>query len=98
MSYLSTFSYADGLFPPDNGSSGLGFATIQHLVRHGAKIYMAARSEAKAKDAIAKLDFGTGKKGTVEWLELDLSDPKKAKESAERFMKLENRLDILGGL
>ncbi|TCD60879.1 hypothetical protein EIP91_009370 [Steccherinum ochraceum] len=77
------------------GNSGLGFATIQHLVRHGAKIYMGARSEAKAKEAIARLDFGLGKKGSVEWLELDLGDPRKAKAAAERFLQKEKRLDIL---
>ncbi|TCD60880.1 hypothetical protein EIP91_009371 [Steccherinum ochraceum] len=77
------------------GNSGLGFATIQHLLRHGAKIYMGARSEEKAKEAIARLDFGPEKKGTVEWLELDLSDPRKAKEAAERFLQKEKRLDIL---
>ncbi|THH27682.1 hypothetical protein EUX98_g6503 [Antrodiella citrinella] len=74
------------------GNAGLGFATIQHLVTHGAKIYMAARSEERAKAAIAKLTLG---KGSVEWLELDLSDPREAKNAAERFLEKETRLDIL---
>lgn len=33
--------------------------------------------------------------GSVEWLKLDLSDPRIAKESAEEFLKRESRLDIL---
>ncbi|THH19384.1 hypothetical protein EUX98_g8785 [Antrodiella citrinella] len=53
------------------GSSGLGFATIQHLVTHGSV------------------------KGSVEWLVLDLSDPREAKNAAERFLEREGRLDIL---
>lgn len=34
--------------------------------------------------------------GTVHWLKLDLSDPRSAKNAAEEFMKIEDRLDILG--
>ena len=61
---------------------------------------MAARNEQRAKEAIARLDFNESelsKKASVEWLELDLSDPKKVKEAAEKFLEKETRLDILGG-
>lgn len=50
-------------------SSGIGYATIQHLARRGAKVYMAARNESKARDAIAKLKeegLGPGN-GEVLW-------------------------------
>ncbi|KAH8097034.1 NAD-P-binding protein [Cristinia sonorae] len=76
------------------GNAGLGFATVQHLVRHGAKIYMASRSKEKVEAAIAKLDLREGA-GSVEWLELDLGDPRKAKASAEKFLEKEARLEIL---
>lgn len=59
---------------------------------------MAARSEQRAKAAIEKLKGeveGGGKGGEVIWLELDLSDPRKAKKSAEEFMNREGRLDVL---
>ncbi len=36
--------------------------------------------------------------GEVIWLNLDLSDPRDAKKSAEEFLEREARLDILGGL
>ncbi|KAK7464886.1 hypothetical protein VKT23_006095 [Stygiomarasmius scandens] len=78
-------------------SSGIGFATLQHLVRLGAKVYMTARSEARAKSAIERLEK-EGKEpgnGEVLWHELDLVDPRKAKASAEKFMEKEERLDIL---
>ncbi|KAI0790325.1 NAD-P-binding protein [Abortiporus biennis] len=79
------------------GNTGIGYATIQHLARHGAKVYMAARSEEKAKAAIEKLNKeGLGpRNGEVIWLELDLSDPRKVKKSAEAFLEKEKRLDCL---
>ncbi|KAI0746946.1 NAD-P-binding protein [Daedaleopsis nitida] len=79
------------------GNSGIGFATVQHLARHGAKVYIAARSEPKAKAAVERLraeGLQPGN-GAVDWFELDLSDPRKAKKSAETFLEMEKRLDIL---
>ncbi|KAI0640561.1 NAD-P-binding protein [Trametes meyenii] len=79
------------------GNAGVGFATVQHLARHGAKVYMAARSEEKARAAIGRLHsegLAPGK-GEVIWLNLDLSDPRDVKKAAEAFMKLEDRLDVL---
>ncbi|TFK52451.1 NAD(P)-binding protein [Heliocybe sulcata] len=79
------------------GNTGIGFATIQHLVRRGAKVYMGARNESKATGAIARLKaegMGPGF-GEVHWLNLDLSDPRKAKKAAEDFAASESRLDVL---
>ncbi|KAK0218393.1 NAD-P-binding protein [Armillaria nabsnona] len=78
-------------------SRGIGFAILQHFSRMGAKVYMAARDEARAKEAIDQLDK-EGREpgfGEVIWHELDLKDPRSAKESAERFIAREKRLDIL---
>jgi len=77
---------------------GLGYATVEFLARKGAKVYMAARSEKKALDAIKQLEAEGIEKGRVEWLYLDLSDLRKAKHAAEEFLKREKRLDILGAL
>ena len=80
-----------------NSSAGVGFATIQHLARHGAKVYMAARNEQKAKAAIERLHadgLGPGN-GEVIWLQLDLSNPRDVKKAAEEFLQKEQRLDIL---
>lgn len=79
-------------------STGIGLATVQHLARAGAKVYLAARNESRATGAMAQLDaegFAPGN-GEVVWLKLDLSDPRDAKKSAEEFLKREERLDILG--
>ncbi|KAG0702662.1 NAD(P)-binding protein [Suillus ampliporus] len=79
------------------GNAGIGYSTVKHLARHGAKVYIAARSQSKAEEAIAQLKaegLGPGH-GDVIWLSLDLKDPRNAKKAAEEFMKQENRLDIL---
>ena len=64
-------------------------------------MYLAARDEGRAKNAIKLLnDEGLGKEGSgseVVWLELEMGDPAKAKLSAEEFMKKESRLDVISG-
>ncbi|KAG1853330.1 hypothetical protein C8R48DRAFT_675973 [Suillus tomentosus] len=79
------------------GNAGIGYSTVKHLARRGAKVYMAARNRSKAEEAIAQLKaegLGPGN-GDVIWLELDLKDPRNAKKAAEVFMKQEKRLDVL---
>ncbi|KAL4063801.1 hypothetical protein J3A83DRAFT_4192406 [Scleroderma citrinum] len=79
------------------GNAGIGYGTIKHLARKGAKVYMAARNKAKAEAAITQLNaegFGPGN-GEVVWIELDLSDPRNAKKTAQAFKTKEDRLDVL---
>ncbi|KAI8986748.1 NAD-P-binding protein [Trametes punicea] len=79
------------------GNSGIGYATVQHLARRGAKVYIGARNEERAKAAIERLraeGLQPGD-GPLDWFHLDLSDPRKAKLSAEAFLAKEKRLDIL---
>lgn len=78
-------------------STGIGYGTVKHLARKGAKVYMAARNKGRAEAAVAKLQSeglepGNGK---VVWLELDLCDPRNSKKAAQEFMNKEDRLDIL---
>ena len=79
-------------------SSGIGLYIALHLVRRGAKVYIAARSEEKAEHAIARMEQeGMGEHpGQLVWLPIDLTDPHKARAAAEWFLKRESRLDILG--
>ncbi|KAG2095900.1 NAD(P)-binding protein [Suillus discolor] len=79
------------------GGKGIGYWTVKHLARRGAKVYMAARNQSKAEEAIEQLKAeGLGPwNGDVIWLELDLKDPRNAKKAAEVFMKQEKRLDVL---
>ncbi|KAL4248548.1 NAD(P)-binding domain superfamily protein [Abortiporus biennis] len=65
------------------GNANLGLHTIKHLARHGAKVYMGARSETRAKEALEQLKAEGPGNGEVVWLKLDLSDPHKAKKAEE---------------
>ncbi|KAF8970394.1 hypothetical protein BDZ97DRAFT_1902081 [Flammula alnicola] len=77
-------------------NTGIGYGTVKHLVRKGAKVYLGARSEEKGKKAVEQLkEEGIGS-GEVIWLSCNLTTPTLAKESAETFLQQENRLDILG--
>ncbi|CAA7264587.1 unnamed protein product [Cyclocybe aegerita] len=76
-------------------NTGIGYSTVKHLARKGAKVYLGARSSEKGNAAVAKLkEEGIGS-GEVIWLEVDLSSPAVSKKSAEGFLKLGERLDIL---
>ncbi|KZP18129.1 NAD-P-binding protein [Athelia psychrophila] len=83
------------------GNAGIGYYTVQRLAKHGAKVYMGARNEERARAAIEKLHAeGLGDKagesrGTVIFLDLDLTHPSKAKAAAEYIVSREQRLDIL---
>ncbi|RDB30491.1 hypothetical protein Hypma_007324 [Hypsizygus marmoreus] len=79
------------------GNTGIGYETVKHLARKGAKVYLGARDESKATGAIAKLHsegLGPGN-GEVIWLRADFSDMHSAKAAAEEFLRRETRLDVL---
>ncbi|KAJ3854179.1 hypothetical protein EV368DRAFT_37402 [Lentinula lateritia] len=85
-----------------NRQSGLGYSTVKHLVREGAKVYIAARNEQQSLESIEKLkedlrlgQDGPGSDGQVHFLKLDLGDPRNVKKVAEEFMAKESRLDVL---
>ncbi|KIJ42391.1 hypothetical protein M422DRAFT_91227, partial [Sphaerobolus stellatus SS14] len=74
-----------------------GFATLQCLLRLGAKVHMAVPDEQRTKDALERIEREGTEPGLGEviWHELDLKNPRDAKDSAERFMKKEPKLDVL---
>lgn len=77
--------------------AGVGFAVVQHLARRGATVYIAARSQDRAEDAIKRIrasGLAPGN-GRIDHIELDLADPRTAKRAAETFLQKEERLDIL---
>lgn len=61
------------------------FDSIQALLLHNAKVYIAVRSEEKARYAINELREKTGKEAI--FLKLDLADFKSIKASAEEFIR-----------
>ena len=80
-------------------SSGIGFAVVQQLLREGATVYLAVRSESKCTAALARLEqeglIGPDKTARAFFHELTLDDPRDAKASAEKFLAREKRLDLL---
>jgi NAD(P)-dependent dehydrogenase (short-subunit alcohol dehydrogenase family) len=54
------------------GSSGLGFETTRQLAAHGGRVVLAARSQAKGRDAVARITAQPG--APIEFRALDLAD------------------------
>lgn len=80
------------------GNSGIGLALTKLLYPTGAKIYLACRSEERARAAIKEVVDEAGTKpdhGALEYLHLDLDDLTTIKASAASFAQRESRLDIL---
>ena len=79
-------------------SSGIGYITAEQLARHGAKVYVAARSEVKAHAAIERIHANNMhvEAGKLLFLPLDLADLDSVSKAAEIYLKQEDRLDILG--
>ncbi|OCB88175.1 NAD-binding protein [Sanghuangporus baumii] len=78
-------------------TSGVGYAAARELLRKGATVYLAAKSESKATATIYRLEaegLGPGN-GKAIWHKLDLDNPHDVKRSAEEFLARESRLDIL---
>ncbi|KAK9320878.1 hypothetical protein V1517DRAFT_328031 [Lipomyces orientalis] len=84
------------VFIVTGASGGLGRHLVDILYQHNGKIYVAARSEAKASTAIkeirAKHPESTGE---LVFLHLDLNDLTTIKRTAQEFLSKESRLDVL---
>nr|XP_018262805.1 pod-specific dehydrogenase [Kwoniella dejecticola CBS 10117]OBR84963.1 pod-specific dehydrogenase [Kwoniella dejecticola CBS 10117] len=76
------------------GNSGTGYATALAFYNAGAKVYIACRNEQLANEGIKSIQKGA-KKGTVEFIKLDLADLGSVDSCAEEFLKNEKKLDIL---
>ncbi|KAJ3320822.1 hypothetical protein HDV06_004833 [Boothiomyces sp. JEL0866] len=76
------------------GNTGVGFATCLALVKKGAKVYLAARSDERASAAISKIKQDVPNADIIH-LKLDLQDLKQVKAAAKFFQSKESKLDIL---
>ncbi len=79
------------------GNAGIGEISVMELARHGAKVYLAARSPTRAEESLGRLkkqlepaDFAR-----IVWLPLDLADLESVKAAVEEFESKENKLHIL---
>jgi NAD(P)-dependent dehydrogenase (short-subunit alcohol dehydrogenase family) len=76
----------------------MGFAIVEQLALHGAKVYMAARNESKAKRAIQQYEtsHGTDTKGSIIWFPINLSSIKDIHRAIGELLLREQKLHILG--
>ncbi|KAA6411359.1 MAG: hypothetical protein FRX48_04639 [Lasallia pustulata] len=87
---------AGKVFIVTGASSGVGEQLAQILYQHNAKVYVAARSEAKASKAISQMKSRFPESlGQLAFLHLDLDDLTTIKASADDFLRKEARLDVL---
>lgn len=81
------------------GNTGLGKEIVRQLARRGAVVYMASRTESRARTAIDELLAEhpeiIEKGGRIEFLHLDLCNLKNCQSAARTFLEKEKRLDIL---
>jgi NAD(P)-dependent dehydrogenase (short-subunit alcohol dehydrogenase family) len=78
-------------------SRGIGFETAKQLYKLGGTVYLGVRSEENARRAIERIRADvTSSDGQLKWLPLDLSTISQARKSAEAFLQMEDRLDVLG--
>ncbi|KAI0754739.1 NAD(P)-binding protein [Daedaleopsis nitida] len=75
------------------GNVGIGYETVKALLSHDAKVYLAARSQERAKAAIESLKKETGNEAI--FLEIDLASLASIKRSAEEFLSKEQELHAL---
>ncbi|KAM5474457.1 putative secondary metabolism biosynthetic enzyme [Microsporum audouinii] len=77
------------------GNAGLGKETILQLAKHHPKeIFLAARTQLKAEDAIQEIKKAVPK-SNISYIKLDLTSFTSVTEAAEEFKSRSDRLDIL---
>lgn len=76
------------------GNSAIGYETTLQLAQHGARVYIASRSQVRVEEAISKMKQ-TNPSLDIRFLKLDLQDLQGVKVTASEFMRRESRLDIL---
>ncbi|KAL6837395.1 hypothetical protein V8C40DRAFT_260409 [Trichoderma camerunense] len=79
-------------------NSGLGEAAVTAFAQHGPKkIYLAARSQIRAEEAIERIKASSAaaRSANIEFLELDLASLESVKTAAARINAEADRLDIL---
>jgi NAD(P)-dependent dehydrogenase (short-subunit alcohol dehydrogenase family) len=75
-------------------NSGLGFQTSLQLVRHGARVVMAARDRGRGERAVRRVrEMGPG--ANVELASLDVADLSSIRRFAERYGSQNEGLDVL---
>ena len=86
------------VFIVTGGYSGVGYHLSAILYRAGGKVYVAGRSETKARQSIEKMKASVpdpSLAGHLEYLPLSLDDLSTIKASVEAFKSKDSKLDVL---
>jgi NAD(P)-dependent dehydrogenase (short-subunit alcohol dehydrogenase family) len=86
------------VFIVTGGASGIGLELVKVLYQKGGRVYIAGRSEDKARQAMRDIQTAappSNSHGSLEFLQLDLADLASIKASADAFKAKESRLDVL---
>ncbi|KAI0162108.1 hypothetical protein GGR57DRAFT_453143 [Xylariaceae sp. FL1272] len=84
------------VFLVTGGYAGVGFELCKILYAKNATVWVAGRSESKARAAVSRImDTVPASKGRLEFLSLDLSDLATIKPAVESFTSHSDRLDVL---
>ncbi|KAL4993261.1 hypothetical protein BDV10DRAFT_179459 [Aspergillus recurvatus] len=84
-------SLAGKVYLVTGGNTGVGFHTVEELAKHGARVYMGARSPGKAEAAIDKIRADTPT-ADVHFLQMDLMDLQSVVAAAKQFEEKESKL------
>lgn len=100
MSYpariVSKYSDQNQVYIVTGSNSGVGKEVARILYSKHAKVYVAARSESKAQQAIASIQKAhPSSTGSLVYLHLDLADLSTIKASATDFLSKESQLHVL---
>ncbi|KAK5719368.1 hypothetical protein LTR15_007891 [Elasticomyces elasticus] len=87
-------SLKDKVILVTGGNNGLGKETVLQLSKHSAHIYLAARTESKARAAITEIKLVVPN-ADITFLQLDLSSFASVKQAAKNFLAQSDRLDVL---
>ena len=78
------------------GNSGLGKQSILQFSKHGPKeIWLGARSESKAQEAIDEIKAQVPNAPPMRFLEMDLTSLASIRQASKTFLQHSDRLDIL---
>ncbi|CEN60546.1 hypothetical protein ASPCAL02982 [Aspergillus calidoustus] len=84
-------SLAGKVYLVTGGNTGVGFHTVDELAKHGARVYMGARSPGKAEAAIKTIRAETPT-ADVHFLQMDLMDLHSVVAAAKSFKEKETKL------
>lgn len=73
---------------------GIGFEIITQLVQKGCLVYMCARNQEKASEAIQKIQNSVPL-AKIKYIKMDMQDLKSVQKGAKEFLELESHLDLL---